>query len=108
LWEWGFFGWLWSSRKGITRDVRKGVKCVPEMVKVWTPHLFLMRGSWRFNKQFISHNRGGRFGWSGFDKFGMAEGFYEGLKPLHSSTLPNRASLPALTAKPNPVRQFPS
>jgi hypothetical protein len=36
------FGWLRSSRKGITRDVKKGVKCVPEMVRFYTPHLFMM------------------------------------------------------------------
>jgi hypothetical protein len=27
------FGWLRSSMKGITRDVEKGVKCLPKMVR---------------------------------------------------------------------------
>jgi hypothetical protein len=40
----GLFGRLGCSRKGITRDVGKGVKCVPEMVRFWNPHLFLTRG----------------------------------------------------------------
>jgi hypothetical protein len=35
------FGWLRGSRKAITRDVRKGTKCVPKMVRFWNPHLFL-------------------------------------------------------------------
>ena len=63
------FGWLRSSRKGITRDVKKGVKCVPEMVRFWTPHLFLRWGSHRLHKQSISHSRGGGFRWSELNKF---------------------------------------
>jgi hypothetical protein len=39
------FGWLRSSRKGIPRDVGKGVKYVPEVVRFWNPQLFLRRGS---------------------------------------------------------------
>jgi hypothetical protein len=34
------FGWLRGSRKGITRDVGKGIKCVPKMIWFWNPHLF--------------------------------------------------------------------
>ena len=43
-----FFGWLWlrGSRKGITRDVEKGIKCVHEVVRFWNPNLFLRRGLW--------------------------------------------------------------
>jgi hypothetical protein len=60
------FGWLRGSRKGIARDVGKGVKCVPKMVRFWKPHLFLRRSSHRFINYTISH-RGdklsrGRFG----------------------------------------------
>jgi hypothetical protein len=29
----GHLGWLWCSRKGITRDVKKGVKWVLEMIR---------------------------------------------------------------------------
>jgi hypothetical protein len=36
----GLLVWLRGSRKGITRDVRKGVKCDPEVVRFWTPHFF--------------------------------------------------------------------
>jgi hypothetical protein len=34
------FGWLRSSKKGVTRDARNGVKCVPERVSFLNPHLF--------------------------------------------------------------------
>jgi hypothetical protein len=63
------FGWLRSSRKGITRDVRKGVKCVPEMVRFWKPHLFLRRGFHRLLNHTISH-RGDRLRRGDFDKLG--------------------------------------
>jgi hypothetical protein len=39
VWGWFLFGWLRGSRKGITRDVEKGVKCVPEMIWFWEPTL---------------------------------------------------------------------
>jgi hypothetical protein len=63
------FGWLRGSRKGITRDVGKGVKCVPEMVRFWKPHLFLRRGSHRLLNHTISH-RGDRLRRGDFDKLG--------------------------------------
>jgi hypothetical protein len=44
---------------GITRDVEKGVKCVPEMIWFWKPHLFPRRGSHRLLNHTISH-RGDR------------------------------------------------
>jgi hypothetical protein len=49
------FGRLKVSRKGITRDVWKGVKCVPEKVRFWNPQLFLRRGSHRLLNHTISH-----------------------------------------------------
>jgi hypothetical protein len=52
------FRWMRGSRKGITRDVEKGVKCVPEMVRLWNPHLFMRRGPQRLLNHTISH-RGG-------------------------------------------------
>jgi hypothetical protein len=58
-------------RKGITRDVRKGIKCVPEVIRFWNPHLFLRRGSHRLLNHTISHSRGGNFRWSELDKFGV-------------------------------------
>jgi hypothetical protein len=64
----GLFGWLWRSRKWITRDVGKGVKCVPEVVRFWNLHLFLRKDSHRILYHSISH-RGGKFGWSDFYKF---------------------------------------
>jgi hypothetical protein len=63
------FGWLRDSRKGITRDVGKGVKCVSEMVRFWNPHLFLRRGSHRLLNHSISH-RGDRLRWGDSDKLG--------------------------------------
>jgi hypothetical protein len=69
LWKRIFFGWLRGSRKGIARDVRKGVKCVPKMVRFWKPHLFLRRISHRFINHTISH-RGDRLSKGGFDKLG--------------------------------------
>jgi hypothetical protein len=61
------FGWLRDSRKGIARDVGKGVKCVPKMIRLWKPHLFLRRSSHRFINHTISH-RGDRLSRGGFDK----------------------------------------
>jgi hypothetical protein len=49
------FGWLRSSRKGITRDVGKGIKCLPKVVRFWNPHLFVRRGSHRLLNHTISH-----------------------------------------------------
>jgi hypothetical protein len=63
------FRWLRGSRKGIARDVGKGVKCVPKMVRFWKPHLFLRRISHRFINHTISH-RGDRLSKGGFDKLG--------------------------------------
>ena len=60
---------LRGSTKGITRDVRKGVKCVLEMVRFWNPHLFLRRGSQWLLNHTISH-RGGRLRWGDFDELG--------------------------------------
>jgi hypothetical protein len=58
-----------GSKKGIARDVRKGVKCVPEMVRFWKPHLIFRRSSHRFINHTISH-RGDRLSRGGFDKLG--------------------------------------
>jgi hypothetical protein len=67
---WGFhFGWLRGSMKGIARDVGKGVKCVPKMVRFWKPHLFLRRGSHRFINHTIFH-KGDMVSRGGFDKLG--------------------------------------
>jgi hypothetical protein len=64
------FGWLKGSRKRITIDVGKSVKCVPKVVMFWAPHLFLRRGSHMLLNQSVFHSRGGSFRWSEFDKFG--------------------------------------
>jgi hypothetical protein len=68
------FGWLRGSRKGIIRVVRKGIKCVPEMVRFWNPHLFLRRVSHMLLNHTISH-RGNRLRWSGFDNLGSGRRF---------------------------------
>jgi hypothetical protein len=65
------FRWLRRSRKGITRDVGKGVKCVPEMVRFLNPHLFLRRGSHRLLNHTTSH-KGDRLRWGGLDGSGAA------------------------------------
>jgi hypothetical protein len=95
------FGWLRGSRKGIARDVRKGVKCVPEMVRFCKPHLFLRRSSHRFINHTIAHRVRGLAGVV-LISLGVGEGFSEGVKPLHSPTFPKRATLPSLAAKPYP------
>ena len=82
------FGWVRGSRKGIDRDVRKGVKCVPEMVRFWNPHLFLRRISNKLLNHTISH-KGDRLRWVILIILRVAEGFSEGFKPLHSPTFPN-------------------
>jgi hypothetical protein len=56
-----------ASREGITRDVRKGIKCVPEVVRFWNPPLFLRRGSHRLLNNTFSH-RGDRLWLGDFDK----------------------------------------
>jgi hypothetical protein len=63
------FGWVRGSRKGIDRDVKKGIKCVTKMVRFWKPHLFLRRSSQRFINHTISH-MGDRLSRGGFDKLG--------------------------------------
>jgi hypothetical protein len=68
------FGCLRSSRKGITRDVGKGVKCVPKMVRFFNSHLFLRKGSHRLLNHTNSH-RGGRLRWGDFYKLGSGCGF---------------------------------
>jgi hypothetical protein len=69
--------------------------------------MFLRRGSHKLLRHSISHNRGGRFGRSELDMFGVDEGFSEGFRPLHSPTLPTQVTLPSLAAKPNPVPPVP-
>jgi hypothetical protein len=54
---------------GNNRDVGKGVKCVPGMVKFWTPYLFLRRGSHRLLNHSIFHSRDDNFRWSELDNF---------------------------------------
>jgi hypothetical protein len=68
------FGCLRGYRKGITRDVRKGIKCVLEVVRIWNPHLFLRRGSHRLLNHTISH-RGDKIRWVDFDKLGSGRRF---------------------------------
>jgi hypothetical protein len=63
------FGWLRGSRKGIIRDIEKGIKFVPEVVRFWNPHLFLRRGSHRFLNHTIFH-KGGRLRWGDLDDLG--------------------------------------
>jgi hypothetical protein len=84
--------------KGIARDVGKGVKCVPKMVRFWKPHLFL-RSSHRFINHTIFH-KGTCLAEVVLISLGVGEGFYEGVKPLHSPTFPKRVTLPSLVAKP--------
>jgi hypothetical protein len=93
----GIVGWLRSSWRGNTRDVRKGVKLVPEMVRFWTIHLFL-RG-------VIAGvaNLGG----VSLTSLWVAKGFFEGFRPLHSPTLPKQTTLPSLAEKPNPRSLVP-
>jgi hypothetical protein len=94
------FGRLRGSRKGINRHFRKGIKCVPEMVRFWNPHLFLRRGSHKLLDDTISH-RGGSLGGVVLMSLGVAEGFFDGFNPLHSPTFPKHTTLPSLAAKPN-------
>jgi hypothetical protein len=63
------FGWLRGSRRGITRDVGKGAKCVPEMIMFWKPHLFLRRGSHGLLNHTVSQ-MGDRLRRGDFDKLG--------------------------------------
>jgi hypothetical protein len=68
------FGWLRDSRKGNTRHVGKGIKCVHEMIRFCNPHLFLKRGFHRLLSHTISH-RGDRLIWGYFDKLGSVYKF---------------------------------
>jgi hypothetical protein len=52
----GHLGWLWCSRKGITRDIGQGVKWVLKIVRFMTPHLFLRCGFQWFLKHTFSHS----------------------------------------------------
>ena len=61
-------GWLLASRKGITRDVRKGVKCVPKMVRFRYPHLLARWSLGRFIKDAILGDRLGRLRWGDLGK----------------------------------------
>jgi hypothetical protein len=47
-------GWLGFWR-GNTSDIRKGVKCVLEIIRFWNPHLFLRRGPHKLLNHAISH-----------------------------------------------------
>jgi hypothetical protein len=100
------FGWLRGSRKGITRDIGKGIKYVPEVVMFWNPHLFLRRGSHRLLNHIISH-RGDRLRWVILISLGWVEGFSDGFNPLHSPTFPKQAASPSLAAKCNPSPPVP-
>jgi hypothetical protein len=95
------FGRLRGSRKWITRDVGKGVKCVSEVVRFWIPHLFLRRGSHRLLNHTLSH-MGDRLMWVILISLGVDEGFSDGFNPLHSPTFPKQTTFPSLLAKPNP------
>jgi hypothetical protein len=50
----------------------------------------------KLHKHSISHNWGGRFGWSDFDKLVGGSMFSEDVNPLHSPTLPKQVSLPSI------------
>jgi hypothetical protein len=100
------FGWLRGSTKGITRDVGKGVKCVPEMFKFCNPHLFLRRESHKLINHTISLS-GGRLSWVILMNLGVPEGFSNGFNPLHLPTFLKHATLPSLAAKPNPRSPVP-
>jgi hypothetical protein len=67
----GLFRWLRGSRNGVARDLEKGVKCVPESVRFWTPHLLLRWSSHKLYMHSISCNSVGSFRWSKLDKFGL-------------------------------------
>jgi hypothetical protein len=63
------FGWMRDFWRANTIDIRKGVNCVPEMVRFWNPHLFLWRGSRRLLNHTIFH-KGDSLSWGDFDKLG--------------------------------------
>jgi hypothetical protein len=94
------FGWLKSSKKGITRDVGKGVKCVPTMVRFLNPHFFLRMDSHRLLNHTISH-KGDRLKWVILIILGVGVDFSDGFKALHSPTILEPVTLPSLVAKPN-------
>jgi hypothetical protein len=89
----GLFGWLKprDSRKGITIDVGKGIKCVPKVVRFWNSHLFLRRGSHRLLNHTISHKGDTVISLGGVILISLevAEGLSNGFDPLHSPTLPS-------------------
>jgi hypothetical protein len=93
--------------EGNTSGIWQDVKWAPDMVRVWTPHLFLRWNSHRLHMHSIYHNKVGRFWWSKLDKFGVAKGLFGGFRPLHSPTLPKQATLPSLAAKLNPSPPAP-
>jgi hypothetical protein len=66
----GHLGWQWCSRKEIIRDVKQSIKWDPEIVRFWTPHLFLRWAYQRLHKHSVCHNYGGGFGRSEFDRLG--------------------------------------
>jgi hypothetical protein len=95
------FGWMRSSRKGIPRDVWQSVKCVPEMVKFWIPHLFLRWASTGSTNTPSLIARVVDLGGVILTNFGEARCFSKELNPLHSPTLTKGALLTALATMPN-------
>jgi hypothetical protein len=96
----GIFGWLRGSRKGITRDVRKGIKCVIEVVRFWNTRLFFLGGA--LTGSYITPSLTGVIGLGGviLISLGGAKGFSKGFNPLHSPSLPTKTSLPVIESKP--------
>jgi hypothetical protein len=82
----GLVGWLRSSWRGDTRDVRKGVKLVPERVRFWTIHLFLRRVIVGMDV----------LGGVSLTSLWVAKGFSKG------TGLTKTSDTPILAAKPNP------
>ena len=92
------FWWLRSSRKEITRDVGKGVNCVPEIVRFLNADLFLRRGSHRLNNHTISY-RGDRLRWGDFDKLGSGCRFLCWSETTAFTTLSKASDTPILISK---------
>jgi hypothetical protein len=51
------------------------------------------------DKRSISHNRGGRFGWSHFDELGGGWMFLQGCQAIALTNLPKTSVTPSLSSK---------
>ncbi|MVG17102.1 hypothetical protein EF849_21980 [Aeromonas jandaei] len=83
-----YSGWLLALWKGITRDIRKGVKCVPKMVRFWNPHLLARWSLGRFIKDAILGDRLGMLTWGDLGEL-RDSGWL--LTRIHSTKLTNLA-----------------